>query len=140
MNRALRSWVFAVLAAVPLSIAFGVRGYELTSPRADLTGTWTVTIWMQQGDFDMTWKLEQHNNNTLTGTVEGRQGSAEVEESWVVGNTFAFSMTRNFNGQEVVIEFEGELAEDDTLKGTLIAGGGQFTADFTGVRVAGGEE
>jgi len=139
MNKIIRSLMLAALVGVSMSTAFGLRGHEVTDSVVDLSGTWTVTIWMEQGDFDMTWQLEQHSDNTLTGTVEGRQGAAEVEEGSVMGNAFSFSMTRNFNGQEVMIEFEGELGEDDTLKGTLIAGGGQFTADFTGVRATGGK-
>ena len=140
MNKAMRSLILAVLVTVPMSITSGALGFDVTAILADLTGTWTVTIQTQQGDFDTTWKLEQHEDNTLSGSVDGRQGSAEVEDGWVKDNTFAFSMTRNFNGQAVVIEYEGTLTDDDTLEGKLTAGGGQFTVDFIGVRVTGGEE
>ena len=35
--------------------------------------------------------------------------------------------------ESVQLEYEGTFS-DDTLEGTLIAGGGQFTAPFTGIR------
>ncbi|MFV1988132.1 MAG: hypothetical protein ACC682_12685 [Gemmatimonadota bacterium] len=105
---------------------------------ATLTGPWTITISTEQGDFDTNWDLTQHDDGTLTGDIEGRQGSSEAEGGWVKGDEFGFSVTRDFQGRSFEIEYEGTFI-DDALEGTLTAGDGQFTADFTGVR-AGGDD
>jgi len=103
---------------------------------ASLTGQWAVTISTERGDMNTVWDLVQHDDR-LTGTIEGRRGAADAEGGWVENDTFGFTVQREFQGQSFKIEYEGRITED-ALEGTLTAGGGQFTAGFTGVR-AGGE-
>lgn len=114
------------------------RSLEATT-YASLTGAWTITISTEQGDFDTRWELEQHDDGTLTGMIEGRQGEAEAEGGWVKDGAFGFAVTREFQGQSFKIEYAGTY-EEESLDGTLTAGGGQFTADFTGVRAEGDDK
>ena len=107
-----------------------------SSTRASLTGAWTVTITTEQGEFDTRWELEQHDDGTVTGTIEGRRGSAEAEGGWVKGDAFGFAVTREFQGQSFKIGYEGTF-DEQSLAGTLTAGEGRFTAEFTGVRAEG---
>jgi hypothetical protein len=131
--------------AAPLAILAGAmithvpsRSLEATT-YASLSGAWTITISTEQGEFDTGWELEQHDDGTLTGMIEGRQGEAEAEGGWVKDEAFGFAVTREFQGQSFKIEYEGTY-EEDSLEGTLTAGGGQFTADFTGVRAEGDDK
>ena len=136
MTRTTKMGGLTTLAATALLIVSGASGQGFSAPRADLTGTWTVSMSTQQGDVERTWELEHGDDGALTGSIGGRQGSAPAEDGWVKDDAFGFNVTRDFNGQSFEIEYEGTFA-DDALEGTLTAAGGQFTADFTGVRAGG---
>lgn len=126
------------LAGATMLIAAPRAGDADAVAGATLTGKWTITISTEQGDFDTNWDLEQHADGTLTGEIEGRRSHAPAEKGWVKGNEFGFHVTRDFQDQTFEIKYEGTFT-DDAVDGTLTARGGQFSADFTGVR-AGGDD
>ena len=138
MTRAIRGSSVAGRAAVFVTAAVGLAGLQglEASSKATLTGAWTVTITTERGEFDTRWELEQHDDGTLTGTIEGRWGSAEAEDGWTKDHAFGFGVTREFQGQSFKIEYEGTY-DDEALAGTLTAGDGRFTAKFTGLRAEG---
>jgi hypothetical protein len=137
MKTLLRVSTLGLLVVLGVMLAPRPRDAAAASS-ATLTGQWTITISTEQGDFDTNWDLTQHDDGTLTGDIEGRQGSAEAAGGWVKDDAFGFSVSRDFQEQSFEIDYEGTFS-DDALEGTLTAGGGQFTADFTGVR-AGGDD
>ncbi len=137
MTALVRVTAFGVLATLGVLLAPLPRDASAAAS-ATLTGQWTITISTEQGDFDTNWDLTQHDDGTLTGDIEGRQGSAEAGGGWVKDDAFGFSVSRDFQEQSFEIDYEGTFS-DDALEGTLTAGGGQFTAEFTGVR-AGGDD
>jgi hypothetical protein len=52
-----------------------------------------------------------------TGTITGRQGNEiEIEDGKVKDDAVSFEVTREFNGNEVVMRYQGKLS-GDSIKG-----------------------
>jgi len=107
----------AAIAAISLCVSAHAAS-------ADPSGTWK---WTQQGrnggaGFEQTLKLDLKDGK-LTGTMVGGQTprgtmpDVEIGDASFKDGAVAFSVTREFNGNKVVIKYEGKL-EGDTLTGT----------------------
>lgn len=136
MSRAARGSTLeprVIMLAVAATLLIGASAGR-AAPRATLTGVWNVTIETERGAMQTSWDLVQHDDGTLTGTVESRRGRSDVEDGYAKGDTFRFVVHRKFQGQSFEIRYSGTFAED-SLEGTLTAGeDGRFTANFTGER------
>ena len=131
--------VGAVLAMVAVASLSHATPHETTGTpgAATLTGTWVITIETPQGAMENTWQLEQAEDNSLSGvTTSDMIGEVPFEGGWVDGDAFGFAMYVDYQGQGFDIAYEGTFTENE-MAGVLDAGGGQFVADFTGVRVDG---
>lgn len=107
--KTLRTLVAASLAAFVLTV---------TTFAADLSGTWKWTAQGRNGPMEATAKLAVSKEGVLSGTVSGRMGDAPIEHASFKDGKVAFSVTREFNGNTVVIKYEGQL-EGDTIVGTI---------------------
>ncbi len=137
MKRAIRASALTALASSALFITPGGVPEAGAAVAASLTGTWTVTMETPRGTRETTWTLEQHEDDTLTGTVGGMQGEVGIEGGWVKDDSFGFMVVRSMGERTFEATYEGTFTENE-LSGTMTAGGGQFTAEFTGVRAEGG--
>lgn len=107
------------------------------------TGTWT---WSQTGRDGTAWeqtlKLD-YADGTLKGTVLGSQrGDRQIPDIALSDASFqdgvvAFSIKREFNGNSIVVKYQGKL-DGDTIKGTTERtgrdGGGQQTREWVATR------
>lgn len=83
---------------------------------ADVTGTWKWTTERNGQTMETTLKLKQEGEK-LTGTMSGRQGTeTAIEEAKIDGDKVTFKVTREYNGNKMVIQFEGKI-DGDTIKG-----------------------
>jgi len=127
----------ALTIAFALSFSIGTAALVHASVRASLTGTWDVTIDTPQGAFENTWEFVQAEDGSFSGVTRNDMiGETAFEGGWVDGDAFGFSMYVDMQGQGMDLTYEGTFTETEIV-GTLDVGGGQFTADFTGVRVEG---
>lgn len=106
--------LLAALAAASLTLA-AVAG--------DPTGTWKWTTEGRNGQsFESTLKLELKDGQ-LAGTMLGRQGGQFTIPDVAIGDAsfkddaVAFTITREFNGNKMVVKYSGKL-EGDIIKGT----------------------
>jgi hypothetical protein len=99
-----------------------------TTLAADVTGKWKAEFQGPDGQtrtnvFDFEMKGE-----TLTGTVTSSMGGpAKIENGTVKGDDIAFTVTRNFEGNELKLQYQGTVKGDEipiTVKGN--AGGQDF--------------
>jgi hypothetical protein len=92
---------------------------------ADPTGTWK---WTQPGrgggqGFEVTVKLEL-KDGALSGTMmgvdtpNGKIPDVAIGDASFKGDTVAFSVTREFNGNKRTSKYEGKL-DGDTIKGSV---------------------
>lgn len=84
---------------------------------ADVSGTWKWTAQGRNGPMEATAKLAL-KDGALTGTVSGRNGDAPIGDGSFKDGKIAFTVTREFNGNTIVIKYEGQL-EGDTITGTI---------------------
>ena len=86
---------------------------------AEVTGTWKWTVTRQNGDaYEATLKLKQ-DGQKVTGKLTGRQGNeTEIEEGKIEKEEISFKVTREFNGNKVVMSYKGKLS-GDTIKGKI---------------------
>jgi hypothetical protein len=84
--------------------------------KIDLTGTWKSSYTNQDGQVrESTIKLKVEGDK-LTGTVSGRNNDATIEQGKITGDEISFQVTREFNGNKVVIKYSGKVT-GDTIKG-----------------------
>ena len=97
-----------------------------------LSGSWTIESETPRGAQTLTLALAQAGSE-LSGTVSfsmgGRRGGGggprafDIHDGNVDGNSFAFSITLNFNGNEITQRFSGTF-EGDSMEGTIEGGRG----------------
>jgi len=82
---------------------------------ADLTGAWNVTTRMPDGSRHESVLNLQAQGTKLTGKIVSKRGTAEITNGMVDGNNVSFTVVRVGNGDELRIEFRGDV-EGDTMK------------------------
>ena len=81
---------------------------------ADATGKWVGKMETPGGSRDVVFNLKQ-DGEKLTGTTSGRGGDTPISDGTAKGDDLAFTVVRNFNGNEFKINYKGKL-EGDNLK------------------------
>jgi len=126
-----------------LAIMLGLSGLALaqTPPPAQqeekpaeapvgVAGKWVMSIASPQGAMDVALevKIDEKDQKTVTGTLNGPQGAAPIEGEYVDGQLgFLISFDTGGNGW-FSIWFSGALKEDGTMAGTADMGEmGQMT-------------
>jgi hypothetical protein len=85
---------------------------------ADVTGTWKWSIERNGQTRETTLKLKQEGTK-LTGTISGRNNTeTPIEEGKVEGEEVSFKVTREFNGNTIVLQYKGKVS-GDTIKGQV---------------------
>ncbi len=118
--KTLRSLLTAVLA---------VSVFTVAAFAADLSGNWKWTAQGRNGPMEATAKLLL-KDGALTGTVSGRMGDAPIGDATFKDGNLAFTVTREFNGNTIVIKYAGKF-EGDTITGTIERPGRDGDAPLT---------
>lgn len=91
---------------------------------ADVTGRWTAQMPGRGGQTrEATFNLKA-DGNTLTGTVSGPRGEAEISDGKIDGDNISFTQTFEFNGNPVKLIFKGTVSGDE-IRFTRMRDGGQ---------------
>jgi hypothetical protein len=116
--------LFVAPCALTFSLAAAESATAVAETTASPTGTWT---WGQQGrdgtTFEQTLTLE-YVDGKLTGTLLGGQRPQGQMPDIAIGDAsfnkgaLSFTVTREFNGNQFVIKYEGRLA-GDKIDGTI---------------------
>jgi hypothetical protein len=91
---------------------------------ADATGKWKAVYEAPQGQRrESTFDLKA-DGSTLTGSVIGQSGEAKIQDGKINGEDISFSVMRNFNGQDVKLDYKGKVSADE-IKLTVSFGEGR---------------
>jgi hypothetical protein len=94
-----------------------------TALAADVTGKWKAQYQTPDGQQRESTFTFAVSGETLTGTVSSQTlGDAKIEEGKVSGDTLTFSVTRNFQGNDVKVKYTGKVAGADTINLTVSFG------------------
>jgi hypothetical protein len=97
---------------------------------ADVSGTWSGQMPTRDGGTrDVTFKLKQ-DGGALTGSMSAFDNDVAIKDGKVDGNSLSFSVTLDFNGNEVKLLFTG-TADGNELKMTREREGSGNKQNFT---------
>jgi hypothetical protein len=123
------------------TVSLKFEAQKVKTPTAMLGGTWKLTVPFQDGVvFEPTLKLVQQGIG-LSGTYVGEQGETAIADALVMGDEFAFEVSRERDGKKYRLRYQGKV-KGDALKGNVdydfdgMAG----SLDFDGKRIAGPEK
>lgn len=105
--------VLQLAACLALTFAVNANAEE---QKLDLNGNWKSSFTNQNGQIRETIFKLRAEGEKLTGTVSGRNNDVALEEGTVKGDDISFKVTREFNGNKVVIKYTGKVG-GDTIKG-----------------------
>ena len=104
-------------------------------PSIDLNGTWLLVATSEGGTFEPKLHLK-HDGDTLDGKYEWNEDiTAEIKDGKIVEEEVTFTVTHDFNGEEIVVKYKVKL-DGDKLAGTAEydLAGQTGTAEVEGTR------
>jgi len=112
MQRTIKS-IIQLSACLALTIGFMARAED---KKIDLTGTWKSSVTNQNDQVRETVFKLKAEGDKLTGTISGRNNDTAIEEGKIKGEEISFQVTREFNGNKMVIKYTGKVS-GDTITG-----------------------
>ena len=79
---------------------------------ADINGKWTAEYEGRNGNKQTQTFDFKADGSTLTGTVQGRGGEAQISDGKIDGDTISFTVTREFNGNSMKMNYTGKVSGD----------------------------
>jgi len=108
-----------MLAAVAATAATLTAQGQAPPPKPkdiNVAGKWTMLLELEMGQATTALDLKQ-DGEKITGTYTGRYGTFALEGT-LKGRALQFAFTMNADGQDVSMQFSGEVSEDSqTMKG-----------------------
>lgn len=117
-----------MLAAVSVLIAIGLtttaafsqeEAAEQKKPPVDPTGTWKWNRTFGENELEFILKLKW-DGKQLAGNYTSFNSTSEIEQAQLEEDKLSFRVERDFNGNNVVVEFDGTIEKDD-IRGTIAA-------------------
>lgn len=102
-----------IIVCLALTLCFAARAED---KKIDLNGSWKSSTTNQNGQARETIYKLKVEDGKLSGTVSGRNGDITIEDAKLTGDEITFSVTRENNGNKVVIKYTGKV-NGDTIKG-----------------------
>jgi hypothetical protein len=112
MQRTLRSLI-QLAACLAVTAALTASSQD---KKPEITGTWKSSSTNQNGQVRETTIKLKAEGDKLTGTVSGRNNDTAIEEGKIKGEEVSFNVTREFNGNKMVMKYSGKVS-GDTIKG-----------------------
>jgi hypothetical protein len=101
--------ILRIIASLALAVALNGNAEE---KKIDLTGTWKSSFTNQDGQVrESTFKLKAEGDK-VTGTASGRNSDSAIENGKLKGDEVSFQVTREFNGNKMVINYTGKVSAD----------------------------
>jgi hypothetical protein len=104
--------------------------FALAASAADISGNWKGTAEGPNGAIERTFTFKQ-DGAKLTGETNSQfTGKSTINDGKIEGDAISFSITANFQGNEMKIGYKGKIT-GDTIKLTSEFGGGGQTIEWT---------
>jgi hypothetical protein len=113
---------FAVLVA--FAVAVLAAGVAFAQENAKVAGKWESKFTTPSGETRTTTFTFEQDGDKLKGTVSGGMGGEAPLTGTVKGKEVKFTVTRQFQGNEVKSEYTATV-EGDTMKGKVVTPRGE---------------
>ena len=87
-------------------------------PSIDLTGEWSITLYLPMGAEQLRADLEMDEDGRLRGALDGERIDGSLRDGWVSGDRFGWSTRWSGPGRGFDVMFVGRV-EGDAMSGTL---------------------
>ena len=87
-------------------------------PDVDLTGEWSITLYLPMGVERLRADLEMDEDGRLEGRLDGERIGGSLRDGWVSADRFGWTTRWSGPGRGVDVRFEGRV-ENDEMTGTL---------------------
>lgn len=101
-----------------VTLVLVLTAFAISAFAGDVSGKWKYSFTTPNGDSRESTMTLKAEGAKLTGSMEGRGGPVEIQEGKVDGDNISFVVVRNFNGNEVKINYKGALKGEE-LKLTM---------------------
>ena len=101
--------------AVLVLSAFGLSAAARADDKPNLTGTWKWEVNFGGQAREMTLKLKQEGDKLTGAMVRGEQ-ETKIEDGKIKGDEISFKVTRERDGNKVVMKYTGKVS-GDAIKG-----------------------
>ncbi|HLK69779.1 MAG TPA: hypothetical protein VKU19_40395 [Bryobacteraceae bacterium] len=98
-------------------LLFLLAAFALTLSAADVNGTWKAAIETPNGTFETTFTFKA-DGDKLSGKVSNQMGETDISDGKITGDDLAFTVVRNFQGNELKLNYKGKLSGNE-IKLTL---------------------
>ncbi|HVX14193.1 MAG TPA: hypothetical protein VHC22_23605 [Pirellulales bacterium] len=123
------TWM-ALLTALTVA---GLAPVGRADDAADPTGTWKWTMTRNDQTREVTLKLKLEGDK-LTGMISGRNNQeTAIEDAKYKDGEVSFTVTREFNGQKLVVKYQGKVS-GDAIKGKTMREGQTESRDWEAKR------
>jgi hypothetical protein len=91
---------------------------------ADVSGKWTAEMKMPNGNSRPVTMTLKADGTNLTGSVSGRNGDTPISDGKVNGDDVSFTVVREFNGNQMKMNYKGKV-QGDKIHFTVTREGGE---------------
>jgi hypothetical protein len=93
---------------------------------ADISGNWKATAEGPNGSMERTFTFKVEGNKVTGETTSSMLGKSTITDGKIEGDTVTFSITADFGGNEMKIDYKGKISGDEIkLTSTTAAAEGQ---------------
>jgi len=93
---------------------------------ADISGNWKATAEGPNGSMERTFTFKVEGNKVTGETTSSMLGKSTITDGKIEGDTVTFSITADFGGNEMKIDYKGKIGDDQIkFTSTAAAAGGQ---------------
>lgn len=100
---------------------------------ADINGNWKVTAEGPNGTIERTFLFKVEGDKLTGESNSSMLGKSAITDGKVDGDNLSFSMTVNFQGEEMKVNYKGKVSGDE-IKLTSEFGSSGFSIEWTGKR------
>ena len=108
----------------------------LTAWGADATGKWTAEMAGRNGNTRQVTMNLKVDGAKLTGTIGGARGDTDITDGKVDGDEISFSVVREFNGNQMKLNYKGKVTDNEIHFTVQREGGEGEGRQFTAKRAA----
>ena len=109
--------------------------FAMAAAAADLSGTWKATAEGPNGAMERTFVFKVDGAKLTGETTSEMLGKSTITDGKVDGDSFTFTITANFQGNEMKVSYKGKVTGDEIQLTSQIGEGGGQSFQWKGKKV-----